>query len=175
MSDSPWEGSQTHLEMPIEDFDPLKHRAKSDPRETALAGRVRPEFRPVSDLPVPTPQPGFTFRWVRVSDHNIADPRNVSKRLMEGFEPVPAQDQPQMARVLGRLGVNADGNIEIGGLMLCRIPDEVSAARRQYYANQSRQQVQAVDAMFLRDQDRRMPKLAPERSTTISMGQSARN
>ncbi|UMO75981.1 hypothetical protein [Planktothrix phage Pra-JY27] len=171
MSETPWEAPLA----PVPEFNPKKHgRARRDPREEALAARERPSWRPMADLPVPDPQDGFIFRWVRCGNASVADPRNVAKRFAEGWEPVPASSQPRIAKMLGRVGVNADGNIEIGGLMLCRIPEEVSIARREYYSRAAANQMRAVDASFLREQDPRMPKLAPERTSTITSGADSR-
>jgi hypothetical protein len=169
MPEEPW-GAEPALSMPIAAFDPSKVRNPGDPRQEALDARERDTWRPVADLPEPEPQDGFVFRWIRTSNHNISDPMNVAKRFAERWEPVPCDSQPILSQRLGKYGVNAEGNIEIGGLMLCRMPNWIRDARNAYYANASATQVKAVDSLFMRDQDPRMPKLAPERSTTISTG-----
>lgn len=56
------------------------------------------------------------------------------------------------------------GNIEMGGLMLCRIPEEFLKQRESYYANQNKSQMEAVDNNFLRESDPRMPLFAEKKS-----------
>ena len=55
----------------------------------ARESNVRPKkWTPPELLPEPDKQPGFHYRWIRVSTLNQADPRNVSAKLREGWEPV---------------------------------------------------------------------------------------
>ncbi len=154
-----------------EPFDPRKHRIEADLERTARgdpAEGYRYEYRPTSDLPVPTPVDGFTFRYIRVSNAALMDTRNVAKRTAEGWAPCTPEEQPEVARLLGKVGVNADGNIEIGGLMLCKLPNYILKARTEYYQRMARQQMEGVDNTFLREQHAKMPKLAPERRTEVS-------
>ena len=60
-------------------------------------------------------------------------------------------------------------NIEIGGLLLCKIPEEFVQARFDYEANQTQANADAVDNSFLRQSDSRMP-LFQERKSTVSFG-----
>jgi hypothetical protein len=98
----------------------------------------------------------------------VADPSNTSAKFREGWEPVKAEDQP-------KLMMQADpnsrfkGNIEIGGLLLCKAPKELMDQRDAYYAEQAKAQVQSVDNNFMRLNDERMP-LFTERKTTVSFG-----
>ena len=50
-------------------------------------------------LPSPTPRPGYTHRWVRVSSRGTVDATNVSSKLREGWEPVKAIDHPEVTLV----------------------------------------------------------------------------
>ena len=61
------------------------------------------------------------------------------------------------------------GNIEVGGLLLCRIPEEFLKQKAEYYANQNRAQMESVDNNFLRQSDARMP-LFSEKSSKVSFG-----
>ena len=74
-------------------------------------------------LPEPDKEAGFTYRWIRVSMLNSPDPRNVSSKLREGYEPVRLEEQPQF-RLLADPNSRYKDNIEIGGLLLCKIPTE---------------------------------------------------
>ena len=47
-------------------------------------------------LPDPMPQDGYKFHWVRVSTMGQPDSTNVSSKLREGWEPVRAEDHPEI-------------------------------------------------------------------------------
>ena len=57
-------------------------------------------------------------------------------------------------------------NIEIGGLLLCRIPSEFMEQRKAYYDKASQAQVQAVDNNLMRENDPRMPIFSEKKSST---------
>jgi hypothetical protein len=61
------------------------------------------------------------------------------------------------------------GNIEIGGLMLCRAPAEMAEQRNSHYLKQANDWVQSVDNNFMRENDPRMP-LFNERRTEVRFG-----
>jgi hypothetical protein len=131
-----------------------------DSRTTSM----RPQaWRPPETLPSPDPRPGWTHRWVRISMVGQADPSNISSKLREGYEPCKADEYPELlvhATSEGRF----KGNVEIGGLLLCRIPSEFLEQREAYYANQNKAQMESVDNNFLRDSDPRMPLFSDKRS-----------
>jgi hypothetical protein len=116
-------------------------------------------------LPEPDKQPGFAYRWIRVSMLNSADPRNLSSKLREGWEPVRAEEQPKF-----QLLVDPDSrfkdNIEIGGLLLCKTPQELVAQRTEYYEKQTQSQTDAVDNNLMRQNDPRMPLFNEKKSST---------
>ena len=125
-------------------------------------------WRAPETLPTPDPRPGWKHRWVRTSILGNADPSNISSKLREGYEPCKAEDYPELmlhASTEGRF----KGNIEVGGLLLCRIPQEFMDQRAQYYAEQTKAQVESVDNNFLRQSDARMPLFA-EKSSKVSFG-----
>ena len=129
----------------------------------------RPQaWRPPETLPSPDPRPGYRHRWVRTATMGTADPSNISSKLREGYEPCKAEDYPELmlhASTEGRF----KGNIEVGGLLLCRIPEEFMEQRAEHYAQQNKAQMESVDNTFLRDNDPRMQKFA-ERSTKVTFG-----
>jgi len=130
---------------------------------------VRPEaWKPPELLPEPDKQAGFAYRWIRVSTLNNADPRNLSAKLREGWEPVRAEEQPKFQLLIDPNSRFKD-NIEIGGLLLCKTPDEFVRQRNEYYKIQGDQQMDAVDNTLMRQNDPRMP-LFNERKTTSSFG-----
>ena len=129
----------------------------------------RPEaWRPPETLPMPEDRPGWKHRYVRTSTMGMADPSNISSKLREGYEPCKAEDYPELmmhATVEGRF----KGGIEIGGLLLCRIPEEFLKQRADYYDRQNKSQIESVDNNFLRENDPRMPLFA-ERKTKVTFG-----
>ena len=133
---------------------------------------VRPEsWKPPELLPEPDKQAGFAYRWIRVSTLNNADPRNLSAKLREGWEPVRAEEQPKFQLLIDPNSRFKD-NIEIGGLLLCKTPDEFVRQRNEYYKVQGDQQMEAVDNTLMRQSDPRMP-LFNERKMTSSFGKGS--
>jgi hypothetical protein len=65
------------------------------------------------------------------------------------------------------------GNIEIGGLLLCKAPDELMKQRDNFYTRQAESQMDAVDNNFMRQNDARMP-LFTEKRTTTSFGRGGK-
>jgi hypothetical protein len=119
-------------------------------------------------LPEPDKQPGYDYHWVRVSTLNSPDPRNLSGKLREGWEPVPVEEQPKF-RLLTDPQSRFKDNIEIGGLLLCKTPTEFVAQRNEYIAKQTNAQTEAVDNNLMRQNDPRMP-LFKERKSGTSFG-----
>ena len=119
-------------------------------------------------LPEPDKQPGFAYRWIRVSMLNSADPRNLSGKLREGWEPVRAEEQPKFQLLVDPESRFKD-NIEIGGLLLCKTPIELVEQRTEYYEKQTQSQTDAVDNSLMRQSDPRMP-LFNERKSSTSFG-----
>jgi hypothetical protein len=127
---------------------------------------VRPEtWKPPELLPEPDKQAGFAYRWIRVSTLNSADPRNLSAKLREGWEPVMAEEQPQFQLLIDPNSRYKD-NIEIGGLLLCKTPEEFVGQRNKHYQKQAENQMDAVDSSLMRQSDPRMPLFSERKSTT---------
>lgn len=122
-------------------------------------------------LPVPKPQDGYVFRWIRTTMRGEADNTNVSRKLREGWVPVKLSDHPEL-RIMSDIDIRPefDGNVVVGGLMLCKIPEELMAQRKAYSEEQAQIQMDAVDSNYLREQDARMPLLPSERSTRVTFG-----
>jgi hypothetical protein len=119
-------------------------------------------------LPEPDKEAGFSYRWIRVSTLNQADPRNLSAKLREGWEPVRLEEQPKF-QLLADPNSRFKDNIEIGGLLLCKTPTEFVEQRNAYFANQAQNQTEAVDNNLMRQSDPRMP-LFNERKSTSTFG-----
>ena len=119
-------------------------------------------------LPEPDKNPDYAYRWIRVSTLNVADPRNLSAKLREGWEPVPIEEQPKFRLLVDPMSRYA-GNIEIGGLLLCKTPKDFVKQRNEFYARQTQAQTEAVDNNLMRQNDPRMP-LFKERKSSSSFG-----
>ena len=44
------------------------------------------QWMPPELLPEPDKEAGFSYRWIRVSTLNSADPRNISSKLSQGLK-----------------------------------------------------------------------------------------
>ena len=123
----------------------------------------RPEL-----LPSPDPEPGYVYRWIRLSTQGQADPTNVSSKLREGWEPVLAKSHPEIF-LSGIENERFKDNIVIGGLILCRAPEEMVQERNAYYQAQAQGQMTAVDNNLMRENDPRMP-IFNDRKSTVTFG-----
>ena len=123
-------------------------------------------------LPTPEPEEGYAFRWVRTALMGQFDPTNTSAKFREGWEPVKAESQPKM-HVFADPNSRFKGNIEIGGLLLCKIPKEFMEQRAAFYRKASDDQVKALDNNFMQANDPRMP-LFSERKTGVSFGRGSK-
>lgn len=137
-----------------------------DTRETSARTKG---WAPPSVLPTPDRKDGYVYRWIRTSTLNQTDNTNVSSKFRQGWEPVRAEEHPEIT-VLRDRNTQFPDNIEVGGLLLCRIPQEVADERNAYYKQMSENQIEAVDSNFMRENDPRMPLMRPEKSTRVSFG-----
>ena len=140
------------------------------PREVATRTQAeRPkQWQPPELLPEPDKQAGFSYRWIRVATNNQADPRNLSAKIREGWEPVRIEEQPKFGLLIDPNSRFKD-NIEIGGLLLCKTPTEFVQQRNAHYQGLTDAQTKAVDNSFMRQNDPRMP-LFNERKSSVSFG-----
>jgi|TARA_R100001440_G_scaffold47390_2_gene67148 hypothetical protein len=120
-----------------------------------------------NSIPDPEPKPGVEYRWIRTSTLGQADMTNVSSKFREGWEPVKAEDHPEL-KVLTDVDSKFQGNVEVGGLLLCKNSTENMDARREHYKEKNDQQIASVDNNYLRESDSRMPVLRPEKVTRTS-------
>ena len=141
-------------------------RGPREERET----RPSDAWVPAATLPVPTPQDGYVFRWVRTSTFDNVDNKNVSQKFREGWEPVRAEDHREL-KVQSDLNSQFKGNIEIGGLLLCKAPIELVKKRRAYYEQLAQGQMKAVDQGFMQENDPRVPKFIDRKSRTTQFGE----
>lgn len=129
-------------------------------------------WAPPQVLPDPTPEPGYAYRWIRISTMNQADPTNISGKLREGWEPVRASDHPELMYQADQQEGRFKDNVVIGGLMLCKTPTELVDQRNAYYQQQTENQISSVDNNFMRENDPRMPLFSEKRSKVTFGGKS---
>lgn len=122
-------------------------------------------WAPAALLPEFLKKAGWAYRWVRTSMAGQADAMNVSSKMREGWEPVQLADHPELF-----LSLNADskhsGAVEMGGLMLCKTPEEFVEQRNAHYNRATQSQTEAVDNSFMKDNDARMPLFKEKKSST---------
>jgi hypothetical protein len=133
------------------------------------ATKERPkQWAPAELLPEPDKQAGFAYRWIRVATLNNADPRNLSSKMREGWEPVRIEEQPKF-KLLADPNSRYKDNIEIGGLLLCKTPVEFVEQRNSHFQKLTDDQTAAVDNNLMRANDPRMP-LFNDKKTNVSFG-----
>lgn len=140
------------------------NRTPREIEDRELSSRPK-SWAPPEVLPEPDKQPGYAYRWIRVSTLGQSDPRNVSAKLREGWEPVMLEEQPKF-RLLSDPNSRFKDNIEIGGLLLCKTPQEFVDQRDAFYAKKAKDEAEAVDSTLMRQSDPRMPMFKERKSST---------
>lgn len=144
-----------------------ENRVQREVQTRATTERPK-QWMPAELLPEPDKQAGYAYRWIRVSTLNSADPRNVSSKLREGWEPVSVEEQPKFRLLLDPNSRFKD-SIEIGGLLLCKTPEEFVEQRNAHFTRQTDAQTDAIDNSLMKQSDARMP-LFNERKSSTSFG-----
>jgi hypothetical protein len=96
---------------------------------------------------------------------NDYDQRNITGKYREGWEPVSSEEQPKF-RLLVDPNSRFSGQIEIGGLLLCKCPKEFMEQRDIHFAKLTQSQTEAVDNNLMRQSDARMPIFRESKSST---------
>ena len=147
-----------------------ENKLNRDLTTRALTERPK-QWMPPELLPEPDKEPGYGYKWIRVSMLNQADPRNISTRFREGYEPVKLEEQHKF-RLLVDPNSRFKDEIEIGGLLLCKRPVEFDTQQFAYYAEQTKLNAEAVDNNLMRQSDRRMP-IFKEGQSAVSFGKGS--
>lgn len=133
--------------------------------ETRTQAERPKSWQPASTLPEPDKLDGYMYRWVRVSTLGQNDARNASSAFREGWEPVRIEEQPKFQNLTDPDSRFKD-NIEVAGLLLCKIPSEFMEQRRAHFDRMTQSQNEAVDSTYMRENDPRMPLFTERRSKT---------
>ncbi len=136
--------------------------------ETRETFQRQAQWAPAALLPEIKKEAGWAYRWIRTSMVGQADATNVSSKMREGWEPVKLSEHPELKLFID-LNTRIPDSVEVGGLMLCKTPEEFVDQRTAYYNNQTQSQTEAVDNSFMKENDARMP-LFKEKRTTTSFG-----
>ena len=147
-------------------WEDLAGPATREPRTLDTRGKsTRRTWSAPQILPDPIPQDGWSFKWVRAGSRGVEDNINVQKRLREGWELVQAEEHPEIVTELGMR--SNTGNIEIGGLLLCKMPTEMVEQRRAHYSSQTNAAMDSADNYYLRNSDERMQKVLDRKRQTV--------
>ena len=146
----------------------MTNRANRDSQTREKEMRTA-DWRPPCALDAREAPVGYKHRWIRESVMEYDDRNNIHKRRREGYELVRAEDYPDFDAPVIDEGKNA-GVIGVGGLLLARIPEEIADQRNSHYQSVTQNQMEAVDRDWMRESNAAMPKLKPQRSTSVSFG-----
>lgn len=139
----------------------LETRAKTESR--------KPWVQP-STLPEIEPRDGWTHKWVRTGADNTPDKRTFSSRRREGWEPVDIAEYPELSDFADG---KTNGHCEVGGLILCRMPDETAKERNNSYVDNARRAESDAEEHYMRDNSELVKKFR-QNSRKVVFGQSAR-
>lgn len=128
--------------------------------------RPSDDWRPADALPTPEPSDGWSFRWIRVATRGESDKLNPSKKLREGWQPVDVSDHPELKYFAD--SQRDSGEVEVGGLLLCKMPTARVKSREKYYADINQRQMEGVDNDLMRENNPKMPFHSPQRETRVS-------
>jgi len=142
-------------------------------KNTSRASQAKKETRkkvwtPPSYLDTPNAPNGFRHRWVRIEILGFVDTKNVQGRLRSGYELVRADEYPGDDFPVIQDG-KYTGVIGHGGLVLTRVPEEIAQSRQDYFAQQAKDQMTAMDNDLMKEQHKSMP-IEIDRSSRTTFG-----
>ena len=125
-------------------------------------------WTPPSSLDAPPAPDGCKHRWIRAESLGFEDSSNMSAKIRSGYELVRAdeysdEDYPSLED--GKY----KGVIGVGGLLLARIPEEIVESRKAYFAQQTKDQNDAIDNDLMKEQHPSMP-INSDRQTRVTFG-----
>ena len=139
----------------------------------AVAPKAKPKvWAPPSYLDTPNAPEGFRHRWVRVEILGFVDTKNIQGRLRSGYELVRSDEYPEDDFPTIMDGKYA-GVIGHGGLVLTRVPEEIARSRQEYFAQQTQDQMTAIDNDLMKEQHKGMPIEIDRQSRTTFGGKKS--
>ena len=130
--------------------------------------RRKKVWTPPSSLDAPPAPDGFKHRWIRAESLGFDDTSNMSAKIRSGYELVRADeysDSDYPTVIEGKY----KGVIGVGGLLLARIPDEIVEARKEYFAQQTKDRSDAIENDLMKEQHPSMP-INSDRQTRVTFG-----
>lgn len=148
-------------------WDSLEGPSTRTPRslETREVSKRQMTWNRQSLLPEIEPRDGWAFKWVRISDKGKDDKTNFQKRLYEGYEPVTLEDFPELAHE--SKFIEKTGMVERGGLVLCKIPQEVVDDRTQQLRERTQREMDSAEESYMRDSHELMAKVSKRRRDIV--------
>ena len=134
----------------------------STDKKTSRASQTREKetrkkvWTPPSALDAPPAPTGFRHRWIRAESIGFQDTKNISGRIRSGYELVRSDEYPDSDYPIVEDG-KYKGVIGVGGLVLARVPEEIAQQRQDYYANQHKEKVEAMDNDLMKEEHPSMP------------------
>ena len=151
----------------------------STDKKTSRASQTREKetrkkvWTPPSPLDAPPAPTGFRHRWIRAESIGFQDTKNVSGRIREGYELVRSDEYPDQDYPMVEDG-KYKGVIGVGGLVLARVPEEIAQQRQDYYANQHKEKVEAMDNDLMKEEHPSMP-IDIDRQSRVTFGGSKKS
>ena len=147
-----------------------KNKRTSRETESRANSSRRKPWAPTTKLDAPPAPEGYEHRWIRTHIRGEDDKTNVYAKIREGWEPVRADEYDDAHAKYPVIEEGKDkGIIGVGGLMLARIPKETVEERTEYFRDQTRNQMKAVDENLMREQHPSMP-IHNERQSRVTFG-----
>ena len=151
----------------------------STDKKTSRASQTREKetrkkvWTPPSALDAPPAPTGFRHRWIRAESIGFQDTKNVSGRIRSGYELVRSDEYPDSDYPILEDG-KYKGVIGVGGLVLARVPEEIAQQRQDYYANQHKEKVEAMDNDLMKEEHPSMP-IDIDRQSRVTFGGSKKS
>ena len=151
----------------------------STDKKTSRASQTREKetrkkvWTPPSALDAPPAPTGFRHRWIRAESVGFQDTKNVSGRMRSGYELVRSDEYPDSDYPIVEDG-KYKGVIGVGGLVLARVPEEIAQQRQDYYANQHKEKVEAMDNDLMKEEHPSMP-IDIDRQSRVTFGGSKKS
>ena len=151
----------------------------STDKKTSRASQTREKetrkkvWTPPSALDAPPAPTGFRHRWIRAESIGFQDTKNVSGRMRSGYELVRSDEYPDSDYPIVEDG-KYKGVIGVGGLVLARVPEEIAQQRQEYYAQQHKEKVEAMDNDLMKEEHPSMP-IDIDRQSRVTFGGSKKS
>ena len=136
--------------------------------QTRVKEERKKVWTPPSSLDAPPAPDGYKHRWLRAESMGFDDTSNMSAKLRSGYELVRADQYPDANYPTVQDG-KYKGVSGVGGLLLARIPEEIVESRKEYFAKQTKDKVDAIENDLMKEQHPSMP-INNERQTRVTFG-----